>query len=231
MLSVGQGEGMILPLPDGRDDLLIDGGGLYSSTFDTGERLVAPALARLGIDHLTAVVLSHPHPDRYRGLSHILQHFPVDELWCSVPETDLPEEIGSLLKQRQIPQVCFPANWRTLTDKPKLLFAAFVPESRNLTVYDQSLVLYAGDRQHGALLTGDIETEGVRQLLNNKPPGPVDLLKIPHHSSRYATPETLIPTLQPQVAFVSLGKGNPFGFPHFQVRSILAAHEYPFVAC
>ena len=226
MLSVGQGESMILQLPDGRD-LLIDGGGLYSSTFDTGERLVAPALARLGIDHLNAVVLSHPHPDHYRGLSHILQHFPVDEFWCSVPETDLPEEIDFLLKQHHIPQVCFPAGWQILTDNLKLQFAAFVPKPGHLTVNDRSLVLYAGDRQHGVLLTGDIEAEGVRQLLTNKPPGPVDLLKIPHHGSRYSDPETLIPTLQPQFAFVSLGKGNPFGFPHFQVSSILAAHDIP----
>jgi len=226
MLSVGQGESLILRLPDDRT-FLIDGGGLYSRTFDTGERLVAPALSRLGITHLDAVVLSHPHPDHARGLPHILWNFPVDEFWFCCDEEELPDGILPPIAQRNIQKIHFRPGWHMLTDEPELKLAAFVPVPDNLTKNDESLVIYAGNRTHGLLLTGDIEKKGIQQLLANKPPGIVDLLKIPHHGSRHSSPETLIPALKPKLAIASVGAGNRYGFPHRQTMSVLEDNAIP----
>jgi len=61
-LSVGQGDATLVTLSGGKH-YLVDGGGLPGSSIGPGEQLVAPALGRMGIDHLQGLILSHNHPD------------------------------------------------------------------------------------------------------------------------------------------------------------------------
>ena len=101
-LSVGQGDAILLSFA-GQRHFLIDGGGSFSRRFDIGERLVAPALGRLGVDALDAVILTHNHPDHYRGLVRILQDYPVAQFWTPVPVSQLDPELQTMLSARRIP--------------------------------------------------------------------------------------------------------------------------------
>ncbi|MGZ5498109.1 MAG: ComEC/Rec2 family competence protein, partial [Candidatus Aminicenantales bacterium] len=67
MIDVGQGESLLVEFPGGRT-MVIDGGGLASSPFDVGERVVSPVLWRKGITRIDYLVLTHPHPDHLDGL-------------------------------------------------------------------------------------------------------------------------------------------------------------------
>jgi hypothetical protein len=62
------------------------------------------------------------------------------------------------------------------------------------------------------LLTGDVEKEAQRALLDLNIPLRADVLKVPHHGSSHQLPEFLA-TVQPRITMTSVGAGNPFGHP------------------
>ena len=70
VLDVGQGEAILVQAPDG-PALLVDTGGGGPGRGDRGERVVVPALRRLGLRRLTAVALTEGAPDHAGGLAGI----------------------------------------------------------------------------------------------------------------------------------------------------------------
>ncbi len=221
MLSVGQGESMLLNNRH-QQAILVDGGGLFSDRFDVGERLLAPALGRLGVKKLTAVVLTHDHPDHRKGLHFILENFTVEQFWSGAPLLDLHPELQQLIVEKGIRFHRVAAGW-TVTDlwvdNEILLFRA---EDPTFDKNDGSLVLYLQDMENGLLLTGDLEQAGVGALLAAGFPGPVSMLKLPHHGSRNSGTERLLDFLMPQSCLVSAGYRNRYRLP---AKELLAQLE------
>jgi len=73
-LSVGQGDCTVFQRSG--ITVLIDVGP-KNPDFDAGERIVTPALRRLGVTRVDLILLSHPDIDHVGGLGAILDHFPV----------------------------------------------------------------------------------------------------------------------------------------------------------
>ncbi len=218
-LDVGQGDATLLQTADG-SAYLIDGGGLYGESFDTGERLVAPALGRLGIRRLRAVILSHDHPDHRKGLAYILEHFPVDAFWSASGEADIHPDLLTPIRANGIPVRTFPAGWHAV-DAGGVQLQIFVPGNASTRLNDHSLVLYARLGGDGLLLTGDLEKEGIAELAAAAAPGPVTLIKLPHHGSARSDPATLLAKHRPQFAFCSVGAGNRYNLPSSSVLDSL----------
>lgn len=212
-LSVGQGDATLLSMKNGRH-YLVDGGGLYSDTFDVGERLVAPALGRLGVRALDAVILTHDDLDHRQGLRHVLEHFPVRAFWSSASPKEIHPSLKRVIDEKRIPTIRLPKGWSVLDGSQETPFSIFNPGLREKSHNDSSLVLYAGHGEDGVLLTGDMEHAGVIHLLETGPPLPVTLLKLPHHGSRHSSPELLLDRFAPADAFVSAGADNRFDLPH-----------------
>lgn len=225
MFSVGQGESLLLT-NDRQQAVLVDGGGLYSDRFDVGERLLAPALGELGVRRLAAVILTHDHPDHRKGLIFILRQFPVDEFWSGVEFAELHPQLQEVLLEKSIPVRRAAIGWSGLESWKRGSMQLF-RRSERANKNDSSLVLYLRTASGGLLLTGDLEKEGVDKLLNSGLPGPVSLLKLPHHGSRHSGTEQLIDVLQPQVCLVSSGYRNRYGLPAQQLVSYLRKSDVP----
>ncbi len=209
-LSVGQGDATLVSLGD--QHYLIDGGGLYSDRFDVGESLVAPALARLGVRKLSAVILTHDHPDHSKGLPFVLEHFEVERFWSPVAPQRLNSLLLQTLQNRNISMGRIAPGWNLLNagaDGTLSLYQGAGEGGSN----DLSQVVFAAWGGRGVLLTGDLEAEGVEMLALQGAPGPVDLLKLPHHGSAHSRSEVLVNLWRPLLAFVSAGVGNRFGHP------------------
>jgi competence protein ComEC len=77
------------------------------------------------------------------------------------------------------------------------------------------MVLRIAEGSQSALFTGDIEAAGERALLARTPAAALaaTVLKAPHNGSRTSSSSAFIAAVRPQVAILSLGHRNAFGFP------------------
>jgi competence protein ComEC len=219
-ISVGQGDSTLVTTSNG-ETFLVDGGGFSHSSYDTGERLVAPTLGYMGIQTIDTVVLSHNHPDHQNGLQHILKHFTVHNFWSSTAPENLNDSLKKILSERNIPIHTFGENWSVVEQNHNSKIAVYRVPDNPISQNNQSLVLYFQNGSDGLLLTGDLEIEGITQLSNHPPPGPVTLLKVPHHGSRYSNPQKLIDRFNPRIAYISVGNSNRYGQPHDEVLKLL----------
>lgn len=225
--SVGQGESLLISFED--KHYLVDGGGLYGDRLDTGRQLVAPALGRLGIHQLDAVILTHSHPDHAKGLLSILSDIPCKRFISGTP-LNADDPLLAVIRDRKIPLDETPPGWKnySIDDNAGMQLFIFRPsETLSADENDRSLAIYARYKTQGALLTGDLGANGMLSLIEDPPPGPVSLLKLPHHGSQNSKPIPLINFLQPQLTFVSVGFQNRFGFPHHSILEYLDDHKIP----
>lgn len=224
-LSVGQGDATLISLADDVH-YLIDGGGLPRSSIDPGEQLIAPALGRMGIDRLQGVILTHNHPDHSSGLVYILRRFPVEAFYLAEDIARLAPELQEALQQREVTVHSIAEGWTQL-QKGTQMFSLFAPAQSAQDTNERSIVVFAGQQTEGVLLTADLGKSGLQQLREAGVPGRVSLLKLPHHGSRHSQPEWYLGWIQPTAAFVSSGRGNPYGFPHQQTIEACTAQQIP----
>ena len=211
-LDVGQGDSTLVQIPD-NSSYLIDGGGLYSDRFDVGEKLLAPALGFLGVKQLDAVILTHDHPDHRKGLVYILKHFTVREFWCAIPQSELHPTLREPLTEKKIKCRQFLPGWTDVHSRSGTM-KVFVAAGKLPDKNDRSLVVFSKFKNDGVLLTGDLETTGINELAMAPSPGPVTLLKIPHHGSRNSDPTLLFRKFGAETSFVSVGYNNRYRHPH-----------------
>jgi competence protein ComEC len=87
---------------------------------------------------------------------------------------------------------------------------------------DASVVVLAEVAGLRVLLTGDVEPPGQAALARTVPGLDVDVLKVPHHGSRYQDLGWL-DSLEAEVALVSVGADNDYGHPAAPVLDAVSA--------
>ena len=94
-LDVGQGDAELLEVPQGA--MLIDTG--------PPEARVDGQLRALGVRSLSAVVLTHPHPDHALGLFAVLEELPVGAFWRSrgEDESGFFRDLEAVAARRAVP--------------------------------------------------------------------------------------------------------------------------------
>jgi competence protein ComEC len=87
---------------------------------------------------------------------------------------------------------------------------------------NDSLVMRVEYGRASVLLEGDAEAPS-EQAMVKRGLRHVTLLKVGHHGSRTSTTPEFFAALAPDDAVVSVGKGNTFGHPRFEVITRIAA--------
>jgi competence protein ComEC len=72
------------------------------------------------------------------------------------------------------------------------------------------------------LLEGDAEAPSEREMLAHGRVAAVTLLKVGHHGSRTSTTQEFLDAAAPKDAVVSVGRGNTFGHPRYEVIERIA---------
>jgi competence protein ComEC len=233
-LSVGQGESTLVTLPDGKR-MLVDGGGSgREGAPDTGERLLAPALWKLGVRRIDYLVLSHPHPDHMQGLLYVADAFPVGEFWQGAGPVASPEQYELLRKLfvHQVPVRRLDAASAPFGAGGVLIEPLSPPDAgtgpgreddEGDDLNDRSLVFrlaYGGFR---VLFTGDIGVPVERELLARPERLKCTLLKVAHHGSRHSSSLPFLRAAAPETALIGAGYRNSFHLPARETLDSLAS--------
>ena len=225
-LDVGQGDALFVLLPEGTT-LLIDAGGSWPGGFDLGEQVVGPALRALGHGRIDILAVTHAHRDHLGGAAAILRQFRPYALWLGRMDERQPL-VAALIEQarRQGTAVLSPrAGVRLLVGGARLdvLNPSYAPQVPDGSVNDDSLVLRLALGRQAAILTGDLEAAGERDLIAHARSLRAGLLKVGHHGSATSTMPRFLAAIEPHQALISVGRLNPWGHPSEQVEARLSS--------
>jgi competence protein ComEC len=182
---------------------------------------VGDCLDRLGVDSVPLVILSHLHADHIGGLAAVLANRNVGAV--AVGPARSPgwawQEVTGDAARAGVPLVRLDLGerltWPGLTiDVLGPLPAEARPPGRadGTEINNSSVVLRAQTAAGRMLLAGDVELLAQADLLDAHTDLTADVLKVPHHGSRYSVPGFLDAT-HAKIAIVSVGAGNRYGHP------------------
>lgn len=206
VLAVGHGLAVVLDTGGGRG-VLYDCGRMRDPS--VGRRVIAPALWAQGIRRLDAVILSHADADHYNGLPDLLDRIPIDAVL-------LPEGFGTGIENPGTTALLDQVRARGIPVRHLVAGDAWTLGETHLRVRHppqgwsphardnaRSLVLDVSRRGRHALLTGDLDGEGLAAFLPGSSGDRADVMLSPHHGGRTANPSRLYETVQPGMVIVS----------------------------
>ena len=211
--DVGQGDGLVLASGPGHA-VVVDAG--------PDPELIDGCLARLHVEVVDAVVLTHFHADHVDGLPGVLHGRIVRQILTSpVSEPTFQiREVQALAAAAGVPlQPLYPGDrlrWGSV--QAAVLWPARIIHEGSVP-NNASIVLAVDVEGLRILMLGDVETPAAHQVLLALRRDPsfakgngYDVLKVAHHGSRLQDPALLAEVRAP-VALVSVGAGNTYGHP------------------
>ncbi|MEE8448247.1 MAG: DNA internalization-related competence protein ComEC/Rec2 [Thermodesulfobacteriota bacterium] len=225
-LDVKQGDATLVIFPQGAT-MLVDAGGFSDTSFDVGERVIAPYLLHRGIRKLDYLVITHSDLDHYGGLGYVSKNFSVKEVWGNLSswEKGRRQALIALLTAQgnRFVSVDDRMGYRFIQGvEVKVLNppAGMIGEpaaGNHSWRNNQSVVLKLRYGQVSFLLTADIESQSEVRLVNSVPDLSATVIKVPHHGSRTSSTVEFLEAVRPRVAVFSVGSRNRFGLPAAQV--------------
>lgn len=226
--NVGQGDGVYIRFPDGRD-ALVDGGpnskiiGCLSRHMPFWDR------------HINMVLATHPQNDHIGGIPEVLRRYQVDYVVRSNVSTtsDIYKEFLGVIAQKKIAQKFATAGEHIAIGPASL--SLLWPASEQVAkaagnvlgasigdLNDYSLVFWLRYGSFDALFTGDADMRVENKYRGSKlSVDGIEVLKVPHHGSKTGMSEAYIDWIKPKLAVISVGK-NSYGHPAQKILTMLA---------
>lgn len=233
-IDVGQGDSILINLPNNKGTYLIDTGGtvifpmeewkMRREPFEVGAKTVVPFLKSKGIYTIDKLILTHGDLDHIGGSTAIMEQLNIKEIMYpnvngerSVEE----ERLFSIAKKNQIPIRYTQAGQKWSAGKDSFFVLAPI-ENEDLTKNNGSIVIFAKIADITWLFTGDLEKEGEQALMNKyQYLKEIDVLKVGHHGSKSSSTSEFIERLKPKIAIISVGENNRYNHPSNEVLSTL----------
>ena len=220
--DVGQADALLIEAPDGTTFFYDTG--LKSRWHDSGRQVLEPELQAMDIDHIDAIIHSHPHADHIGGTRHLIENFTVDAIYQ--PDFDYDSQVYTDMMataaENEIP-VETVALGDVIELTPELRLFVLAPHNR-LTGSDPNTFSAVVKLQYGetsVLLTGDATAQTEEFMIDDY--GSFldsDLLKVGHHGSSTSSTESFLDYVDPAKSVASLALNSRFGHPHYE-----AAHN------
>ena len=206
VIDVGQGDSILIRTPKGKS-MLIDGGGIpyNQSSFDIGERVVAPYLWSEGIRELELIIISHGDEDHSGGIEAVLARFPTQQIW--MPEQGM-EKFSKWQGKISTP----PVGTLFEVDGVKIRVLAQPPKEKKS--YSQVIEVTYGEKSF--LFTGDMEGKEEEEFLKVTDLQTISGLKVGHHGARKSSNDLFLNRIKPEFSFISVGESNSYGHPALQ---------------
>jgi competence protein ComEC len=196
-----------------------------TSRFDVGEEVVSTYLWSRRIRRLDVVALSHAHSDHMGGMPAVLRNFRPRELWVGVdPDSKAYRELLEEASELGVVVRHFHAGDEVAWGgtEVEVLAPAVGYVNGGQPVNNDSLVMRVENGEGSVLLEGDAEAPSEQAMVASGRVTPVTLLKVGHHGSRTSTTPEFFAAAAPKDAVVSVGLGNTFGHPRYEVIERIA---------
>lgn len=222
------GDAMLVCTPGGRH-YLIDGGMMstWYPPWDCGAERILPLLDSLEVTYLDGIVGTHPDADHIGGLISVYGSIPVGTAWDSgwpYGGTWIYEDYLQAIWENGADFVA-PRRGDFLDWGPELIVEVLhpveplSPSSTNNSsivirlVYDEVAFMFTGDLETNGgedVVLAALATGGIEDLT-------ADVLKVAHHGSVSSTCTQWLVEVDPSMAAICVGAGNPYGHPHDEV--------------
>jgi competence protein ComEC len=208
--DVGQGDGLAVRT-GGRSAIVVDSGPEPAA--------IRACLDRLGIRRVPLLIITHFHADHVAGLTGVLRHRRIGQLWLSplAAPGPLTAMVSHHAAQQRIPVNAPIPGTRASVGEAELhvlgpVHHAAVDQDESSQQNDSSLVIMVEVRGLRLLLTGDVEPPGQQAILATGADLRADVLKIPHHGSAQQDP-AFFAAPHARLAIASAGVDNDYGHP------------------
>ena len=208
-IDVGQGDSILVQLPDGQN-LLVDAG-----TRDTGIKVIK-YLKKAGIKKIDYLVATHPHEDHIGGMAAVIRAFDVGGIY--MPKTSHTTktyiELLETIQSKGLKITAAEAGIK-IVETAELSVLVLAPNSaayEDLNNYSAVIKLTYG--KLGFLLTGDALTQSEKEMLAKGTDLKAAVLKVGHHGSYSSTSQGFLDAVNPKYAVISVGAENDYGYPH-----------------
>lgn len=209
VLDVGQGQSVLV-----RSGylVLVDCGG--DSRDDPGD-VAADYLQSVGRSDIELLVVTHYHTDHANGVPQLLRRIGVGEIALPDVEKDSPlrAEIIAAAGEKGIPVRFVREEEQFHLTREGDTVTVFPPMAEEGTANELGLTVLVSHKTLDVLITGDMETEGERRLVETADLPDVEVLVAGHHGSNTSNTRELLETVKPDLALISVGQNNKYGHP------------------
>ncbi len=218
-VDVGQGQSLVV-LTDSAA-VVIDCGSIGSPASAGDE--TADYLLSYGRRRVDLLVLTHFHADHANGVLRLMNRVDIARL-------AYPTDCERNEYMNQILAICdtngvelVPVDSNKIVRIEDLELKIFAPLGVG-DINEQCLLIRGDWGDFEFLVTGDAGAEVERRLCAENDLGDMELLVVGHHGSRYSTCDELLEAITPEMAFISVGRGNGYGHPTEEVLDRLEEH-------
>lgn len=210
--AVGLGDGIHIKTPKGHN-ILVDGG---CNGYE-----VINFLKSQGVKKIDLIFISHFHNDHGGGIIEVLKQFTVSKI-CYPPtfNNNLLSQLKETIKKKdQKTKLVVLKAGDKITINP-VQFLVLNPKSELIAkskLNNNSLVLKMNYKRFRVLLTGDIEEEAEKKLVDSDFDLKADILKVAHHGSDSSSTIKFLKKVKPDLSIISVGT-NLHGLPDEKIE-------------
>jgi len=219
-LDVGQGDSELAVLSGGAKVLIdagpISGGAAY---------VLSGAMPQFD-RYIDLAVITHPQVDHFGGFLDLLDRYEFGAFVFNGRGND-PESgsewraLMSKIQRLGIPLITLTAGDAIIAGKDRIdIFSPNAEFLQSAELNDTGLVLMLKTLALKYLFTADIGA-GVEKHLAKNFNLSADVLKVPHHGSRFSTSADFLKKVNPKISVAEVGEGNGYGHPAKEVLSRL----------
>lgn len=227
MLDVGQGDSILISLPNNKANILVDTGG--KTTFEKQEwkikktkgiveQVTIPYLKSIGITRIDYLILTHGDSDHVKETDYLIDNFKVKNVLFNSGKDNTKET--QIIKKLLVNNI----NYQKISETKITIHGYtfnFINSKNTKDENKDSLIIYSNINDYNLLLMADADKENEKYIMNNYKLPNIDILKVAHHGSKNNTSSNFINKINPKISLISVGRNNLFGHPNKETLDIL----------